>query len=236
MDRITDNTVIPPQDLNLCDVFVYHNPEWLSFCSEPYLDAYDAVLASVSDQAIKIGLPLPQFHPFWPFHTNDPRNADSVKYPYGDAYVLELMRQGLPPEEVISRYMTLEFSSCLDLDRLLSSTITHMRRNERNSLIKIADYIEQNFRDHDLFTTVNHASNKLLLHMTNEILRILDCEQIPEDILSRLDVLVGTQSPVHPAIARHFGVGYIDENTRFTIEQGRDTKFSEYIREYVYFA
>jgi hypothetical protein len=236
MDRITEDKIISQHDLELCEIFIYHNPEWLAFCLEPYLDAYEKVLATVPGRAIKIGLPLPQFFPFWPFHANDPRNVDTVRYPYGDTFIIELLREGLPPEEIISRYLTVDLATRLDLDALLSSTIMHMRRSERASSVKVGDFVEQNFRNIKIFSTVNHGANKLLYHFTNQILKILDCPPISEKMLDSLDVLVGTEMPVHPSIARHFGANYINESTIYMIEKGRHQNFEGYIRDYVYYS
>jgi hypothetical protein len=71
--------------------------------------------------------------------------------------------------------------------------------------------------------------------MANQILRHLDCPALPDRALNGLAILIGFEMPVHPAIARHFGVEHIDENTRCRLEGGRLATFAEYIRDYVYF-
>jgi hypothetical protein len=72
--------------------------------------------------------------------------------------------------------------------------------------------------------------------MANQILRLLNCNTIDEKILETLQPLIGFEMPVHPSIARHFGVTYIDEDTRYLIDRRRKSTFAEYIRDYVLLA
>jgi len=182
----------------------------------------------------------------WPFHCGDPRNAEDKRprgrygqvpvFPYGDSYVLKLLKEGLPPEEVIARYLKVDVAEEVDLDKLLRSALTLTERQDRTGAVKIADYVASNFRTKSLFQTVNHANNRLLLYMTNRMLEVLDCAPVPETELNRVTETVERPMPVHPSIARHFGIGYIDDNSRYPVDEVRNLTFAEYIRDYVYYA
>lgn len=243
MNRVAETVNIPKDQLDECEVFIYHNTDWVTF-TEAELDAYEQLLDRVSPAAHKIAVPLAQLHAFWPFHTNDPRYTSDRRanrfdqlpdYPYGDAYVIELLKDGVPEEEIITRYLALDFGSRVDLDKLLSWSLTFMQRNERHSPVKVADYVAERFRSEKLFSTVNHANNRLLLYMTNQVLSELECAPLPEALLERLQVLVGTEMPVHPGIARHFDVQWANEATRYLVDRSRYLTFGEFLRDYVYF-
>jgi hypothetical protein len=243
MDRITDTVHITDEHFYGCDVFVYHNPDWITF-SEEHLDAYEHVIAGVPSTALKIAVPVPQFHALWPFHTNDPRMISEralnrfgrpPDYPYGDSFVVELMRDGVPPEEIITRYLSLDVATRVDLDSLLSWSLSFMQRNDSGASFKVTDFIVDQFRSRRLFSTVNHASNQLLFYLANQILRSLDCATLPKCLLDRLQPLVRLEMPIHPSIGRHFGVAWLDEGTRHFVDDLRYLTFREYIRDYVYF-
>jgi len=199
----------------------------------------------LAPNAAKIALPLPYFHAFWPFQCNDPRNDSPDRrlnrygvhphYHYGDNYLLTLLKQGLPPEEVISRYLALDVSTEVDLDALLRGTLSMIERNERNGVVKVGDLVASNFRSEKLFQTFNHPNNRLLLYMANQILKVLECGQVPESVLTSLTEIIEEPMPIHPSIARHFGVNFVDENTRYSVDHIRYLTFAEYIRDYVYY-
>jgi hypothetical protein len=226
-------------------VFIYHSADSIPGLGDKR-EMYDALIAKIPASVAKISFPLPHLYAFWPFHTNDPRNSDPNRpanrqgsqpfYPYGDSYVLELLRQSLPPEEVISRYVNLDVATVVDLDRMMSSTLSIAAHHDQTTDIKVADFIAHNFRSHKLFQTVNHANNRLLLNMSNQLLDLLDCEPVSERVLDRMQELtVELTMPIHPSIARFFGATYATETTRYSIDRIRYLTFAEYIRDYVYF-
>jgi hypothetical protein len=230
--------------IHSADVFIYHSADWMPFMGDDH-EPYERLLEQVPARVKKIPFPLPHLHAFWPFHGPDPRNSIADRpfnrhgeqpcYPYADSYVLDLIKQGLPPEEVISRYLALDLATVADLDKLMQWTMNQAERNDRIMEIKIAEFIGTNFRSLRLFQSINHAGNRLLLYMTNQVLKQLDCRPVPESVLERTVELVQPQSPVHPSIARHFGASWASAGARYTVDSRRYLTFAEYLREYVYY-
>lgn len=211
-----------------------------------HANVYTKFMDGIPSHVTKISIPVPYFPPFWPFHCSDPRNADPNRvrnrygklpvFGYGDTYVLRLLKQGIPPEEVISRYVELDLAKQIDLDKLLDRTRSVLERQDSTGPVKFADYICSNFRSTKLFVTVNHMNMRTSLHITNQILEFLDCDTVPETVLDSLTEMVERPTPVHPSIARHYGVDYIDENTRYPIDDIRNLTFAEFVRDYVYYS
>jgi Polysaccharide biosynthesis enzyme WcbI len=232
-------------EIHAADVFIYHNADWMPFMGDDH-EPYEELLARVPNRVKKIAFPLPHLHAFWPHHGPDPRNSDTGRprnrhgeqpcYPYGDSYVLELIKQGLPPEEVISRYLALDVATVVDLDKIMSWTIAQAERNDRTTEVKVADIIGSSVRSPRLFQSINHANNRLLLNMSNQVLKLLDCAPISESVLDRTLELVEPQSPVHPSIGRHFGAHWASAQTRYSLGARRSLTYAEYLRDYVYFA
>ena len=226
-------------------LIIYHHPDCLPYLGE-YRERYDQFVERIPPELVRISIPQPGFSPFWPFHCGDPRNADADRprnrfgqqpvFPYGDTHVLRLLKEGLPPEEAIERYCKTDLSTVVDLDRLLRSALTLSERQDRNSPIKVTDYIADTFRSHMLFQTVNHANNRLFLYVANQVLKELDCAPVPGRVLDTISEIVERPMPVHPSLGRYYGAGYIDDNTRYPVDDVRNLTFAEYIRDYVYFA
>ena len=232
------------EEIHASAAFIYHSPDWMPFLGDKR-ETYEELLARVPKNIIKISVPIPHLYAFWPFHANDPRNNDPYRpprrdgnlpgYPYGDSYVLDLLAKGLSTEEVISRYVTTDIATVVDLDKLLSLTLSQAERNDRTTDVKVASYIADNFRSWPLFRSVNHANNRLLLYMSNQILEALGCNRVGEGVLERTQELIDELTPIHPSIARYFGVRYADEHTRYPVDRIRYLTFAEYVSDYVYF-
>ncbi len=242
---LPDLLPVVEEELAQRPLLIYHDPDCLPYLGQ-YRERYDQFVERIPPEVTRISIPQPGFSPFWPFHCGDPRNADNDRprnrfggmpvFPYGDTYVLRLLKEGLPPEEVIERYLAADVSSAVDLDRLLRSALTMLERQDRAGPVKVTDYVADNFRSRMLFQTVNHANNRLFLYVANQVLGLLDCAPVPEQVLDTITEVVERPMPVHPSLARYFGVGYIDENSRYPVDDVRNLTFAEYIRDYVYFA
>src|SRR5271170_2849917 len=112
MDQTIEIKSLIEQQIDNCDVFIYHNPDWTPFGK--FRDAYEELIAQVPDHALKIEFPMPSFHAFWPFHVPDPRNdpngplnrhGELPWFHYGDSYILQLLKQRMSCDEVITHYL-----------------------------------------------------------------------------------------------------------------------------------
>jgi len=236
--------IIEPQ-LPDTPLLIYHEPDWMPYLGE-YLDRYEEFLERIPSGIIKISIPQPGFTALWPFHCGDPRNADAERrrnrygmlpfYAYGDTYVLRRLEEGVPPDEVVASYLAADLAAEVDLDNLLAGTLSMIERQDRSGTVKVADYIAGNFRSKMLFQTINHANNRLNLYMANKVLRLLECRTVPETVLDTVSEIIERPMPVHPGVARHFGMSYIDADTRYPVDEINNLTFAEFIRAYAYCA
>jgi hypothetical protein len=240
--RLPEMLPIVLDELQRSPLLIYHEPDWMPYLGT-YLDAYEEFLDAIPGHVSKISVPQPGFWSLWPFHCSDPRNAQADRprnrygtlpsFAYGDTYVQRLLKQGLPPDEVVSRYLAVDLATEIDLDNLLRGSIARLERQDRGSTVKIAAFVNDNFRSKQLFQTINHANNRLNHYMANQALEQLQCEAVPESALESVTEIIERPSPVHPSIARHYGISYIDEDTRYPIDEVRNLTFAEYIDDYV---
>jgi hypothetical protein len=248
-----------PDQVNRCDLLICHPTDGSPFSDR---DGYAGFLERFPASTRKIFVPWPQFAAFWPFHRQDreslplpmhqpfwpgytgdaataePQWAGDVRgelpsYPFGDGYVLGKWQEGLPPAWIIADYLNLDIASLVDLDGLLSGSLSGIEEAERAGDVKIADFVATMFRERKLFAAPQLAGNLLLLYIANHVLRLLSLPEHPERLLDRLQPLIKMEAPIHPGIGRFFGLPYVAAETRYLVDRHRSLTFAEYVRGYV---
>lgn len=234
---------IGDEELNAASVFIYHTPGWADWGNE---QGYHELLARVPAHVQRISIPYPIFPPLWPFHVYDPRNdapdralfphGAPAHYPYGDGVVLRMMRQGLPKEEIIRRYLDMDVSDEIGLDALLEKSIEIQAVKEENTDVKVLDFVASEFRRQPTFLTMNHVGNPTLIHMADQILGRLGCAPLGPFAHRGLFHLVSPQMPIHPSVIRHFGLTYVTPESRYAFDAFRNLTLEEYLSFYIDFA
>jgi organic radical activating enzyme len=201
----------------------------------------DKLLARLPKNCRSVSLPALNFVGFWPFLANDKRNEKSEQYPfgkyfYGDGFVLDRLREGMSKEQIVAEYMTTDLNQVVDLDKLLEREIAKVRKAEAQTDVKVADFIERNFRRLRLFNTVNHPRDVLSMFLFFEVLSVLQLPipSQPEFYNGLPKYFAEQESPIHPFIARHFGLEFINADTRYN-HLGERLTFLEYIENYIDF-
>ena len=98
--------------------------------------------------------------------------------PYHNRIILDCYLSGLSKNDTLDKFINnnpIRFD-----DSSYQKSLTSIKERERNSDIIISDYIEDHFKKHRLFWTVNHPSNSLLLEVSKRIINeIYDFQQLP---------------------------------------------------------
>ena len=231
-------------NLNDADVLIYHPAEILLY-EEALIQKYSRMLSKVPSRVTKIGIGQPHFHAFWPFHANDPRNGDMDRpknrygrrpsWLYGDSYVIKLLGDGVPEEEIFRRYMAEEFSDSVDLAKRLEFTLRRTGEQDDACDVKILKYVKENFRTLSLYQTINHANNRLMFYISNSILDLCGCAAIDAKHLLQAREIIDLPMPIHPYIAKYFQLEFADEKTRYMVDKKRCLTFEEYIHDYIFY-
>ena len=253
-----DFNVFSPDLINRCDVLICHPLD-----NAPFSDrgAYAEFLQRFPTTTRKIlvpwprfdalwpfhiqhreCLPLPVYQPFWPHYKDDPAAADAGRpttvrgeipsYPFGDSYVVGKLQEGVSPAEIMSGYMTLDVASVVDLDLRVAQALAALEHDERGADVKIAA-MAANFRQRKTFVAPQLAANHLLLHIANEILKLLALPPLPESCLARFQRLIKIEAPIHPSVGRYLGVLYAHPETRYMVDRHRLLTFAEYLQGYI---
>lgn len=234
---------IGDEELAGCDTFIYHPPGWADWGND---QGYRDLIARTPGHVRRISYPYPVFHPLWPFHCWDKRNEDPDRrrtpagepafYPYGDSYILGMLRRGFTRDRIVEDYLALDVASLVSLDDLLQKCIDIQAEKEKNTDVKVVDFIVENFRSRRVFMTMNHVGNATLIYMADQILAALGCRPLGRYAHEALQELVRPEMPIHPAVARHFNLSCVSPETRYRVDPYRLLTFGEWVADYVDFA
>jgi tetratricopeptide (TPR) repeat protein len=183
----------------------------------------------------------------WP-HTGQPhpRNAPaplldrSGPYPLeiGDAFLNRMIARNIAAAEAVAIYMATDIAQERDVDRRYAIMLEQQRKRDRACGYEFADFIEQNFRKQKLFRTPNHPESGLSMMLAAEVFdrigvdtRIIDAMRAKPPT----ELLPVTETPLHPSIIAHFGLGYASQETRYRYFNEGGFTFAEYAFRYMTF-
>lgn len=195
---INEKRDVPVNELSGADVFIYQP---LSEKNGIYSDEH--ILPLLSSSCVKLSFPYIYNDALWPFYSNymDPIN--------------KLKEQGYSCEEVITMYKngTIDYN----FDQRMENTLKILDDNEKNTDIKVLDYIRQNIKEKKLFITQNHPTSTIFIHCVNQILSLLNIDEklfdkdYGDNILDIFGKYMPFILPISDNEIRHYGFKYIDK-------------------------
>jgi tetratricopeptide (TPR) repeat protein len=181
----------------------------------------------------------------WPFGTKaHPRNKpvpflEGLSGPYGDqmgeGYLNRLLAENVPFEDAIRMYMDLDVAKKSNLDRLYELYMDRQRKRDQRTGFQLASVIEKYFHSESLFATPDHPNMRVFRYMAEPIFEFLGVT--PADTNAALQKLrrppfPPDEAPIHPAVGRHFGMDYVDVDSRYNFFFEGKFTFEEYARRY----
>jgi acyl carrier protein len=219
-----------PAQIERCAVFIQE-------VSHNRPDNVRAYASNLPRACRRLRVPFLAMRSLWPFFALDPRNVRTEaypfgKYPYGDSYVMQLMKDTTDPEAVFRRYMETDLRRLVDLDRHHEEARRKARANDRLADIPLASTLEENFRALRLFDTVDHTSHALQM-----LLRDILAEFILEGAGPLPDVPAPqpyVQMPIHPQVIDHFQLTWATAQPR-NWYFGEHLTFEDWLKAYIAF-
>lgn len=155
---------------------------------------------------------------------------------FGDKYLNKHLLKGDDLGELAKRYISMDISTDLDLDRLYQLYIDQMKAADEITGFSFASFIERNFRTHSLFRTASNLERPLYLHMAADIFHKIgvnkaaierianNCWSIP---------VAHVQTPIHPSVAHHFNLEYVSPKSAYLYFTGERMTFTDYTERYL---
>jgi tetratricopeptide (TPR) repeat protein len=155
----------------------------------------------------------------------------------GDAYLNRLVEGEGPVEPALSNYLERDLSAIVDLDQLFRACIDRQKELDEETGYDLGRFIEQNFRSTKLFLSPARAGEQLLQKLATNLLQKLSAESKIALISPavKAEILKCVELPIHPSVARYFGLEYGHSSQRYRQRDDELLTFEEYALRYVQF-
>jgi hypothetical protein len=146
--------------------------------------------------------------------------------------MLSRLRRSLPdPAERLAAYRKLDFAGAIDPLRVLDFESRRLEALDERFGISIGRFILGEFRDRQLFYTVNRPCGALLAQVMDHIVQSIGID-VKISSEQELDELRAVQVPVHPSVAARLGLKWASEATLYESPAGAVT-WEDHVRRYV---
>jgi len=225
--RKGDQSVLPVEQLETCAILV----EQIAHKAEELPDK-DRLPADC--RVVKF--PILWMNSLWPTRAKDPRNTPTDAcpagpYPYGDSLVLQLLDQGLTPDQVAERYLETDLSQIVDIGRFHEINEAKLRMLDKRADVKLGGHLMDNFVQSRLFVTHNHPTMPMLRFIADKVFEALGIEPPPSDLVAASGGMQQIHMPVHPSVARHFGLSWWNADLEYRYHS-EWLQTAEFIRRY----
>lgn len=190
----------------------------------------------------------------WPFAGQPHPASERVDYlvygPFGgelgDGYLNRLYQAKIPADTALAQYACLDIHKRIDLDRALELHLERQRHREQGTSIRIADFIDQNFRHEQLFHSAFHLALPLLKEYARQFLPSLGAKHDDIELMQRAltpgahrhlvrPSVYMFETPIHPAVAQHYRLAWAPAGRKYRYFGESGLTFEEYVRRYVSF-
>lgn len=154
----------------------------------------------------------------------------------GDRWLNERIQAGIPSADIIDEYRNLDVPKAANLDRLYEIHIELARERDARTGFDITSLIERQLSDAKLFKIPENLELPLFRALARGVYERLG---VPISAIDRgLDRLWRApfppdDLPVHPSVARYFGLKFITPATRYRYCTGEQFAFDEWLERYV---
>lgn len=209
--------------LSQCGLFLhqYLAPKWGAYSTEH-------LLGQLSASTKNLIIPNFFFKGYWPFWTNKTEEIE-----FADELLEDLLAKGLTIEQSQNFYLKLSDSILDSVETTAMHSIEQEREKEKHSCVKYADLLEENWRNKQLFLTVNHPDIFLLSHAANTILNLLGLGEVPQKAIKNYKHPQGDfWLPIHPAVAKKLNLPFVSYDRKYPCF-GAELNHSEYTARYL---
>ncbi len=212
------------------------------FCSEL---ATDNLVKKLSSKCQVISMINIYFDGYFIQRTENKNNImeeiqQSGLFPYGDIFVDELLKRGFKKEDILEQVLDENFIASEIIDQAVNQSLLELKKREKEADVVISDYIEQKYKERQLFYSPNHPVNIVLIEYARRLIRYMGLTDstIGEDIVyMKAGCLKGQDIPIYPSVIKRLGMKVYDTSYYMNryIEPDLLVGFEEYIKKYIWY-
>lgn len=217
------NEAPSPEDLSRCSLFLYQR-----LGSHWGANATDNLLGLLPSGCESICFPNMFFKGYWPFWRRDESAIE-----FSDSFLEMLLARNLPLPALLNLYNKCDPALAGDVSGVPASTLAIEKEKEKLTDIKYVYLIEENWRERQIFLTINHPSMPLLAHVANSVLNMLGFpglkESVTNNIIHPYDEF---WLPIHPAVGARLSLPFASADRKYNCFSQKLTH-AEYTRVYL---
>ncbi len=180
----------------------------------------------------------------WPFSgsahpLNRPEPTIEQSGPYGgelgDSFLNRMIAAGASPACAVADYLAADAPTMHRAERMMELHLQSQRQRDAACDIHIADRIEAQLQTSRMFRSPNHPEPGMACWIAGEVFARLGEHPaaISRLVASQPDALPATETPIHPAVVRHFGLTYAPPERRYRYFDEGGFTFIEYVSRYM---
>lgn len=227
--------------MGLVDLFIYQNvKENNRFYTRL---GTDTILEQVSEACRKIPIHNIYFDGYFiQFEADENRYFENFlkkDFPYTDIFVNRFLEEGKNADEIIKLLEDDELVPEYRIIERCEESIENLRQRERSVEVAIVDFIEDNYREEQLFYTCNHPKNIVIYEYVKRILKTIGIEKTDKFTEEEMNMEFGTLGmansfPVFPCVIKALGLKKYDTKAHISNVSSNLITMDAYIREYIY--
>lgn len=216
--------IIPDYKLAMCDLLIYQRLDnsWGNL-SEDYL------LNHVNSHAKIICMPNMVNFSLWPTACNSGGGSIDL---WGDKFVDTLIARNLDVKEIVYLVMKADLAKLYNVDNVALESLQRERTKKYDFCSELCDFVEENYKKQQLFSTPNHPYGILLNYIAKRVLESIGYSNISMYFLPNLDCDTEFHLPIHPSIVKYFNLPFAKEEHLYPVF-GRNINYREYLYDYV---
>ncbi len=232
---IFDSNLLPLQQLQQADIFIFQPLHGHGRIDTDYIRAN-----YLKSSCRCISFPYIFFSGYFPDYVDDRNNIRTISdkcpfgiYGYGHQKIIDFIALGLAPHHILELSERDDLFSPGELYGNLERTLEILREKEKETDVKLSDFIKKNFRKYRLFHTVKHPTNVLLKELFKQLLPLLGLrsKNIDSDpFFSREHLTFETTDIIYPSVAKILNLHFTASHALRGYEE---VSCTEYINGYM---
>ena len=217
------------------DLFIYQH---VSKEFDPYFSS-DNILSMLPDSCNKICIPNFYFSGYFPQISNPNFERRNVLYSiskiglmvYGDRNIETMLCDSIDCDTIYNKISNKNFYNKKEIFENFSLSLSNLKKRELefNVLFSSASWIENNYKQFKICSSVNHPTNQYFIWLTKSILEYLS---ISDDNVDTIDLNPHSnflEQPIYPSVFHSLGLLWENSPTKF---YDQHITFKQYVKYY----
>lgn len=217
--------------LSNCNIFIYRPTKKFDI---------ESVRKNLPDDVVILQIPYVTFRSYWPDFSivADKPLGKSREYPYGkipyrSALLDDIASNNSSITDARDKYLGVDDEIVSNCRVSLIRDLEYLNKiDEISGPFFVREYIENNFRDRQLFYMFNHPKNEIYLLMANQFLKFIGYKTLDNSVEKKVNGHMVQNLPIHPVTSSYLDLKFCDEQAKYSY-LGELFTFGSFVESYI---